>query len=472
MNKKTYVQIFKYEKGTNNAYHWRIDTYNSKKEAASEVRANGLVSCAILTVEELKEIRQQLEGVYFDSHAGFLAGQPLCKKFGVKSYKNDNAQRLVSLFTDCIFYDEAILSLIEEPAAEVAAEELEQLVEQAGNSVLNMEAEALEIYKNIKANSSDDTYWAAWEMVNTFSTKCFNVWHDSDNIINDEKLIRKEFEALKDELLGFLKPSSATIKEVAAEAAEAAAEALEASLTAEAEAVAANHSEEAEAAAEAAATVAALTEEHQERAEKCNFMYNRIKDYVIRLERAMDKYSVTREMYQEAKELYAEVRLTLLDAEAAIDSFIAAAESTDLYYSKKAFLELQAAYDIFVICYIDRIKKTIRAMRHFNNMSTAKASEVAETTEAAAEAAATAEALETQEETEAAAVADLVATDKYCNYILVTFNDGSQHIRSVPKPGSSRKACVFGNVRYFKQRYAANPQKFKLSPLGFDVINS
>lgn len=367
---------------------------------------------------------------------------------------------------------EVLFTQAAETTTEVAAEELEQLVEQAGNSVLSMEAEALEIYENIKANSSDDTYWAAWEMVNTFSTKCFNVWHDSENIINDEKLIRKEFEALKNELSRFLKPSSATIKEVAAEAAEAAAEALEASLTAEAEAVAANHSEEAEAAAEAAATVAALTEEHQERAEKCNFMYNRIKDYVIRLERAMDKYSVTREMYQEAKELYAEVRLTLLDVEAAIDSFIAAAESTDLYYSKKAFLELQAAYDIFVICYIDRIKKTIRAMRHFNNMSTAKASEVAETTEAAAEAAATAEALETQEETEAAAVADLVATDKYCNYILVTFNDGSQHIRSVPKPGSSQKASVFGNVRYFKQRYAANPKKFKLSPLGLDVINS
>lgn len=92
--------------------------------------------------------------------------------------------------------------------------------------------------------------------------------------------------------------------------------------------------------------------------------------------------------------------------------------------------------------------------------------------EVAAEAAATAEALETQEETEAAAVADLVATDKYCNYILVTFDDGSQHILSVPKPGSSQKACVFGNVRYFKQRYAANPKKFKLSPLGLDVINS
>ena len=109
---KTFVQIYKYKKGTNEPMRYRVDTYSTKKNASDDIRANGYVGCAVLSINELKEIYAQTNGVYFDSYEGFLIGQELCKKVGMRSYTNDNAQRIVSFFNDCVFYDETIMELL------------------------------------------------------------------------------------------------------------------------------------------------------------------------------------------------------------------------------------------------------------------------------------------------------------------------------------------------------------------------
>lgn len=98
--------------------------------------------------------------------------------------------------------------------SELTPEELEQLVEKAGNSILEMEKQALEIYENIKANSAESLPLEIWEKVYNFTSECYNVWHDSLDVISDEKKISKQFKVLKEELLSYAKkpeqPTAAT----------------------------------------------------------------------------------------------------------------------------------------------------------------------------------------------------------------------------------------------------------------------
>lgn len=123
---KTFVQIYKYKKGTNEPMRYRVDTYSTKKNASDDIRANGYVVCAVLSINELKEIYAQTNGVYFDSYEGFLIGQELCKKVGMRSYTNDNAQRIVSFFNDCVFYDDTIMELLNPTQDQEQEQEQEQ----------------------------------------------------------------------------------------------------------------------------------------------------------------------------------------------------------------------------------------------------------------------------------------------------------------------------------------------------------
>ncbi len=127
---KTFVQIYKYKKGTNEPMRYRVDTYSTKKNASDDIRANGYVVCAVLSINELKEIYAQTNGVYFDSYEGFLIGQELCKKVGMRSYTNDNAQRIVSFFNDCVFYDDTIMELLN-PTQEQEQEQEQPTQEQS-----------------------------------------------------------------------------------------------------------------------------------------------------------------------------------------------------------------------------------------------------------------------------------------------------------------------------------------------------